>query len=85
MYVSKITLNDPIYKHEHNFNTIILPRLRSFVDMVYEIRKHDWKRMQLLLHVASSIENDGNEKPSWEFLFAECSWLKDCDTAYKRL
>ena len=82
MHCSKILLDDPMYKHEDNFQNVVLPRLRSFVDMVYEIRGDHLKRMQFLLYVAGSMED---ERPGWEVLFRECPWLRDCDTAFKRL
>merc|ERR1719356_711872 len=43
IYASSITLDDKLFQHKQNWENIILPRLRSFVEMIYEIRKNPIK------------------------------------------
>jgi hypothetical protein len=77
---SRITLYDPIHRHGENWKSVILPRLRDFVEAVYTIRSDDGKRYQLLSSLASM-----DEDIAWKIILDECPWLKDCDTAYYRL
>jgi hypothetical protein len=77
---SRITLYDPINRHGEHWKSVILPRLRDFVEAVYTIRSDDGKRYQLLSSLASMEED-----MSWKLIIDECPWLKDCDTAYYRL
>ena len=85
--VNRISLNDPILQHGTNWNTMILPRLRSWVDAVYSIRQDEYKRQSLLLNCCDN-NNDNNDPVqlamAWELLFDECPWLRHCDTGYKR-
>lgn len=77
---SRITLYDPIHRHGEHWKSVILPRLREFVEAVYTIRSDDGKRYQLLSSLASM-----DEDIPWKIIIDECPWLKDCDTAYYRL
>lgn len=76
---SRVTLHDPLNRHRENWELVILPRLRMFVEAVYSIRSDDGKRYQLLSSIAS-MDDDA----SWRMIIDECPWLKDCDTAYSR-
>jgi len=77
---SRVSLNDPIMMHIHNWKYTILPRIRSFVDAVYSIRRDDHKRYKLLSALTAV-----DEKTSWDILHSECAWLRECDTAFRRL
>ena len=83
--VSRVSLGDRlIMNHQRNWHSIILPRLRSFVDAVYRVRGNDELR-KLLLEVIASEEQTGYATTvCWDMLHAECPWLKDCDTALHR-
>jgi hypothetical protein len=77
---SRITLYDPVHRHGEHRKSIILPRLRDFVEAIYAIRCDDGKRYQLLSYPASM-----DEDMSWKLIIDECSRLKNCDTAYSRV
>lgn len=79
--ISRVSLDDPIWQHRQQWNTEILPRLRSFVDAVYNIRGDDNKRYRFLT-ARSDISSTAE---AWQILFDECTWLKFCDTAYLRM
>ena len=78
--VSRVSLDDPLLQHRSSWNTIIVPRLRSFVDAVYRIRRSDDLRYRLLV---ASDPKDENRR-AWELLHQECPWLLECDTAFHR-
>ena len=85
--ISRISLNDPIHNHKYHWTATILPRLASFVDAVYTIRKDDTSRYRMLMAlVAYQDENAGTsaEKDAWQVLWDQCPWLKYCDTAFGR-
>ena len=83
MTVSKVRVDDPVMKHKESWERIILPRLRSFVEAVYRIRSDDHKRYRLLL---ANVQDPGDSTADgWEVLHNECPWLRDCDTAYRRM
>ncbi len=71
---------DPVHRHGEHRKSIILPRLRDFVEAIYAIQCDDGERYQLLSYPASM-----DEDMSWKLIIDECPWLKDCDTAYYRL
>ena len=77
--VNRISLEDPLHHHRHNWETVVLPRLRSWVDAIYAIRSNDDKRYQLLMATASEQLD-----VAWKILFRECPWLEHCDTSYSR-
>lgn len=79
---SRVSLNDQVMKHRENWFNVILPRLRQFVDVVYEFRCNDDKRYCLLAAIASS--DDENDETVWSKLFDELPYLKDCDIAFFR-
>jgi hypothetical protein len=83
MSVNRVSVDDPVLKHGQSWLEIVLPRLRSFVEAVYNIRSDDCKRYRLLL--ANSQDPGGSTLEGWELLHEECSWLQFCDTAYRRL
>ena len=78
--VSRVSLHDPIMMHNHNWKYTVLPRLRSFVNAVYSIRRDDEKRYKLLVALSGT-----DDKAPWEILHSECAWLRECDTAFCRL
>jgi hypothetical protein len=80
--VSRISLDDPIMQHRSNWESVVLPRLRSFVDAVFAIRRDDGKRQSLLL--CESGHDHNSLLDAWDILHNECPWLMDCDTAYHR-
>ncbi|GAX14715.1 hypothetical protein FisN_11Hh256 [Fistulifera solaris] len=80
--VSRVSLDDPALQHKTNWTTIVLPRLRAFVDAVYSIRSSDDLRYRLL---ASSSESELGSVAAWEFLHEQCPWLTQCDTAFSRV
>ena len=75
---SRVSLDDPLNRHGENWELFILPRLRSFVDAVYNIRSDDEKRYRLLSSVANLDDSD-----AWTMIIEECPWLMNCDTAFK--
>ncbi|KAL3763230.1 hypothetical protein ACHAW5_005497 [Stephanodiscus triporus] len=81
--VTRVSLNDPIYNHNHHWEATLLPRLASFVDAVYNVRKDDGKRFRLLMAQSEDICDDADEE-SWRLLWEECPWLRHCDTAYAK-
>lgn len=82
--ITRVSLSDPIYKHNHHWEATLLPRLASFVDAVYNVRKDDGKRYRLLM--AQSVENMNNNSDEnlWQLLWDECPWLQNCDTAFRK-
>eukprot|EP00804_Cyclotella_cryptica_P006981 CCRYP_007116-RA/>CCRYP_007116-RA protein AED:0.33 eAED:0.33 QI:0/-1/0/1/-1/1/1/0/570 len=84
--ISRITLDDPIHNHKHHWNVTILPRLASFVDAVYNVRRDDTKRYRLLMALATQQdEDDANAaEEAWKILWDECPWLIHCDTSFGR-
>ena len=90
--ISRISLHDPLHNHQHHWTATILPRLASYVDAVYNVRKDDGKRYRLLMALMqcqeeeTMQENRGkhSEKDAWDVLWDECPWLLHCDTAYGR-
>ena len=88
--INRVSLKDPFFQHEANWNSIVLPRLRSWVEAIYSIRASDDKRYRLLSLLSSSAtEKDASlfyqeQKDAWNLLFEECPWLVGCDTLYQR-
>jgi hypothetical protein len=98
--VNRISLEDPLHQHGENWKATILPRLRSWVEAVYEIRGSDEKRYTLLVlssSIISTPDTRDNGEPdtslqyqrkqehdAWNLLFTECPWLLHCDTKYNR-
>jgi hypothetical protein len=78
--VKRVSLNDPIMQHGRNWNEVVLPRLRSFVEAIYRVRADDYKRYRLLSGMSDPLGN----LEAWNVLHEECPWLKDCDTAFLR-
>ena len=78
--VNRVSLDDPMLQHRHNWNNIILPRLRSWTDAVYAIKRCDDKRYRLL----QSMIEPPDLAQAWQILFDECPWLRHCDTAFHR-
>ena len=81
--VTRVSLNDPIMQHRHQFFQTVLPRLRSFVEAVYEIRSNDDKRYRFLA-AASDPSDKTRVEQAWNMLHEECPWLASCDTAFHR-
>ena len=86
LQVSTLSIDDPLYQHGQNFWNVILPRLRQWTEMVYQVRSSDEKRYRLLHLVAGApAEQSPQIKEAWEsIIFQECPWFKDCDVAYYR-
>lgn len=85
--ISRISINDPIHNHKHHWTITLLPRLASFVDAVYNIRKDDTKRYRMLIALVAYQDvhaTDASEREAWQLLWDECPWLKHCDTAFGR-
>lgn len=78
--VKRVSLDDPVMQHRRNWNEVVLPRLRSFVEAVYRIRADNDKRYRLL----SGMSDPSGNSEAWNVLHEECPWLKDCDTAFLR-
>ena len=78
----RISLDDPILQHRKNWHDVILPRLCSFADAVYAIRKDDGKRYRLLIACSDALGE--LEQDAWLLLHEECPWMRDCDTAFFR-
>ena len=79
--VSRMSLDDGVMNHRHNWQSIILPRLRSFVDAVYRVRANDDARKLFLQVVANEEQSGYATLVSWDLLHHECPWLKECNTA----
>jgi len=80
-HVTRVSVDDPILRHRQNWTSIVLPRLRSFVDAVYRIRADYTKRTLLL----ASVTNDPvSMEAGWMLLHSECPWLESSDTAFNR-
>ena len=90
LFTSRISLNDSNIDHVSNWNNIVLPNLRQWIDAVYRIRRSDEKRYLLLnsMAVASSqIFDDGDDDDSipstvqdslrtaWDLVCKECPFL----------
>mmetsp|Transcript_38588 Transcript_38588/g.81150 ORF Transcript_38588/g.81150 Transcript_38588/m.81150 type:complete len:603 (+) Transcript_38588:211-2019(+) len=89
--ITRISLHDPIHNHNHHWRATLLPRIASFVDAVYNVRRDDGKRYRLLMSlVQSQKQGEGNndnvddEEECWKMLWEECPWLLHCDTAYRK-
>ena len=87
--ISRISLNDPIHNHQHHWNETLLPRLASFVDAVYNIRKDDGKRCRLLMALVQEQNDNGSNdvqsnEEAWKVLWDEMPWLRHCDTSFGR-
>ena len=83
------SLNDPIHNHQHHWNETLLPRLASFVDAVYNIRKDDGKRCRLLMALVQEQNDNGSNdvqsnEEAWKVLWDEMPWLRHCDTSFGR-
>ena len=79
--ITRVSLSDPIYNHNHHWHATLLPRLASFADAVYNVRKDDGKRYRLLMAQSEDVSDDA-EEDSWRLLWEECPWLRHCDTAF---
>lgn len=77
--VYRISIDDELFQHRQNWHSIVLPRLRSWTEAVYSVRKDDDKRYRLLLALAEE-----RLQVAWSILLDECPWLRDCDTSYAR-
>ena len=70
--VDRVSLDDPQFGHRANWKAIILPKLRQWVDAVYEIRQSDDKRYRLLttLSMMAAVDNsdsgNGNDTANGE-------------------
>jgi hypothetical protein len=85
--ISRISLNDPIHNHKYHWTATLLPRLASFVDAVYSIRKDDTKRYRMIMALVNYQDENADaaaETEAWSILWNECPWLKHCDTSYGR-
>ena len=83
--ITRVSLNDPIHNHNHHWTATLLPRIASFVDAVYNVRRDDGKRYRLIMALVRSQQEDSNdaaEKEAWKLLFEECPWLMHCDTSF---
>ena len=80
---SRVSLDDPVMKHEENWVSTILPRLREFVEAVYSIRSDNEKRYNMI-KAAATAGLTGDSTEWWSILIEECPYLIDCDTAFKR-
>ena len=83
--ITRVSLNDPIHNHNHHWTATLLPRIASFVDAVYNVRRDDGKRYRLIMALVQSQQEDSNdaaEKEAWKLLFEECPWLMHCDTSF---
>jgi len=78
--VTRVSLDDPIMQHRKHWTETILPRLRQFVEAVYQIRSDDDKRYRLLQSVSDST---GTMEEAWQILFYECPYLQSCETAHR--
>jgi hypothetical protein len=80
--VNRISLNDQ-FNHLHNWNMIILPRLRQWAEGVYRIRQSDELRYRLLssMAVLQSTEipeqRQRNIQIAWDLAFEQCPFLRD--------
>jgi hypothetical protein len=81
--VTRVSLNDRIYNHNHHWHATLLPRLASFADAVYSVRKDDGKRYRLLMAQSEGVSDDAEEE-SWRLLWEECPWLRHCDTSFAK-
>ncbi|KAL9179453.1 hypothetical protein ACHAXT_008743 [Thalassiosira profunda] len=85
--VTRVSLNDPIHNHSHHWRATLLPRLSSFVDAVYSLRRDDGKRYRLLMALVQLQQEEGSgkaEEEAWKVLWEECPWLVHCDTSFGR-
>mmetsp|Transcript_24133 Transcript_24133/g.36574 ORF Transcript_24133/g.36574 Transcript_24133/m.36574 type:complete len:151 (+) Transcript_24133:1-453(+) len=84
--ISRVSLHDPIHNHQHHWNQTLLPRLASFVDAVYNVRKDDGKRFRLLMALVKeqNYNSESNEAEAWKVLWDEMPWLRSCDTSFGR-
>lgn len=74
IHVNRIHLYDPVYQYVTNWNQRVLPRLVSFVDAIYTVRREDDKRYRLLVS-----STDPDMKDGWALMKELCPWLNDCE------
>lgn len=48
-HISRVTLNDTLYNHQQHWETVIMPRVYVFRDMIVALRNDDGLRAQYLL------------------------------------
>jgi hypothetical protein len=84
MGVIRLDLDDPVLQPRLLWHHFVLPRLRSFVETVYEIRRDDFKRYRLLHSVSRSAFDSNQLIHAWTLIHDELPWLLDCDTAFHR-
>ena len=82
--ITRVSLTDPIYNHNHHWEATLLPRLASFVDAVYNVRKDDGKRYRLLMARNVGNMSNNSDENSWQLIWDECPWLQHCDTAFRK-
>jgi len=83
--ITRVSLNDPIHNHNHHWKATLLPRLASFADAVYNVRKDEGKRYRLLMALVESQQEESTgvaEEESWRVLWEECPWMRHCDTSF---
>jgi hypothetical protein len=80
---NRVSLDDPIMQHRQQWNQVILPRLRSFAEAVYRVRRDDDKRYRLLASLCDPSDDD--QEKAWKLLFTELPWLETCDTAFRNI
>ena len=80
--VTRIKMDDQATQHRSNFQSVVLPRLRSIVDAIYTIRSDDDKRYRFLVNATSSDIDAAARKIALESLFTECPWLRHCDISH---
>ena len=82
LHVHRVSLDsEDQQQHMINWETCILPRLRTFVEAVYRVRADDDKRYRFL----AAISDTTQPAAAWNMLFDEVPFLKSCDTAFDSL
>jgi len=80
--ICRVSLTDPVMRHAENWNSVILPRLRSFGEAVYNVRYDDDLRYRMLQFVSDPTGDQVH--CAWEILHKLCPWLVHCDTAFPK-
>jgi hypothetical protein len=75
--VNRVSLDDPLMQHRQNWTAQVLPRLRSFVEAVYSIRRDEGLRYTFLQATASD-ENQQSVTAAAQMLLELCPWLQQC-------
>ena len=86
--INRVSLSDSVMRHQENWVAVVLPRIRSFVEAVYRVRRDDTLRFSLLQAMAGDQQQQSlatATAAAWDILHSQCPWLLHCDTAFRSI